>query len=89
MMDTLQFSVKSVRHLQRTYQVLERNKVLDRIQPEAVDWVTTELRNLAKQRIEDLDSSQVERTIEQYIDLDFPSRIEGLSFKVVPIAIYI
>jgi len=69
--------------------VLERNKVLDRIQPEAVDWVTTELRNLAKQRIEDLDSSQVERTIEQYIDLDFPSRIEGLSFKVVPIAIYI
>ena len=67
----------------------EDSEVLRTNAPKVVDWVTTELRNLAKQRIEDLDSSQVERTIEQYIDLDFPSRIEGLSFKVVPIAIYI
>lgn len=70
--------------------VLARNKVLDRIQPEAVDWVATQLQNVATQQIEDLDAPEgLERTVEQYLDLDFPSRIKGTSFKVIPIAIYL
>jgi hypothetical protein len=69
--------------------VLARNKVLDRIKPEAVDWVTAELQNLARQRVEDLNSSATEQTIDDYFDLTFPSRIDGTSFNVVPIAIYI
>lgn len=71
--------------------VLARNKLLDRVQPEAVDWVAEQLRELAKQKI-DSDPERSEEallTIEEYINLNFESRIEGISFKVVPVAIYI
>lgn len=66
--------------------VLARNKLLDRIQPQAVDWITEQLRGLAKQKVE-RDSAM--ETIENYVNLDFTSRIEGTSFKIIPIAIYI
>jgi hypothetical protein len=69
--------------------VLARNKVLDRIQPEAVDFVTNQLKSLAKQRIEDANNPVGEERIEKYLDLNFPSRIDGVSFNVIPIAIYI
>ncbi len=69
--------------------VLGRNKILDRIQPEAVDFATKQLRDLAEQRIEDADNPLSEEKIEKYLDLGFPSRIDGMSFKVIPVAIYI
>lgn len=70
--------------------VLARNKLLDRIQPQAVDFATNALREVAKQRIEDPDSiSPQDQVIEDFLDLHFPSRIDGKSFKVIPIAIYI
>jgi len=70
--------------------VLARNKLLDRIQPKAVDFATNALRELAKQRIEDPDNPANQgQVIEDFLDLHFPSRIDGTSFKVIPIAIYI
>jgi hypothetical protein len=68
--------------------ILSRNKVLDRVQPEAVDVLAEKLRAAAKNRV---DSSTIDEitTMEQYLDMDFPSRIEGTSFKVIPIAIYL
>ena len=71
--------------------VLARNKVLDRIQPEAVNLATEEIRKLARRRIEDSSTPSGEemRTLEQYLDMNFPSRVDGISFKVIPIAIYI
>jgi hypothetical protein len=69
---------------------LARNKVLDRIQPQAVDLATEAIRALAKQQIESMDANAPSNaTIENYVNLDFPSRIKGKSFKVIPIAIYI
>ncbi|MEV0153408.1 hypothetical protein AB0H57_06645 [Micromonospora sp. NPDC050686] len=67
--------------------ILARNKVLDRIQPQAVDLLTDQLRKLASEKMED--NSGLDARVEEYLDLDFPSRIDGLSFKVVPVAIYI
>ncbi|WP_320067662.1 hypothetical protein [Micromonospora sp. RTGN7] len=70
--------------------VLARNKLLDRIQPQAVDFATNALREIAKQKIEDPHNPTTEgQRIEEYLDLNFPSRIDGTSFKVIPIAIYI
>jgi hypothetical protein len=72
--------------------ILARNKVLDRIQPAAVDVATKWLNELADKQIEGLDvpdNEQGEITLEHYLDLAFPSRIAGQSFKVLPIAIYI
>jgi hypothetical protein len=67
--------------------ILARNKVLDRIQPKAVDFLAENMRKVAKERI---DSNIAEiQTMEQYLDLNFPSRIAGISFNVIPIAIYI
>jgi len=67
--------------------ILARNKVLDRIQPKAVDFLTENLRKAAKEKI---NSNIAEiRTLEQYLDMNFPSRIPGISFNVIPIAIYI
>lgn len=70
--------------------ILARNKVLDRIQPEAVDFVTSQLRGLAEQKVEGASSAMGEdETMDKYLDLNFPSRIDGISFKVIPVAIYI
>lgn len=67
--------------------ILARNKVLDRIQPKAVDFFSERIKKAAKETI---NSSITEiRTMEQYLDLDFPSRIAGISFNVIPIAIYL
>ena len=68
--------------------ILARNKVLDRIQPEAVDLLTDQIRKAAKERIDSSNIGEI-RTMEQYLDMNFPSRIDGTSFKVIPIAIYV
>ena len=68
--------------------VLARNKLLDRIQPAAVDLASKELEKLAGQQVETMDSSGSQR-LEDYLDLNFPSRIEGLSLNVLPIALYL
>ena len=69
--------------------VLARNKVLDRIQPKAVDFAAQAMTGVAAQRVEDLDESNDERTYNEYLDLNFPSRIEGLSLKIFPVAVYL
>lgn len=70
--------------------VLARNKLLDRIQPQALDFATNALRDLARGKIDDPSNpTAYGQVVEDYLDLDFPSRIDGLSFKVIPIAIYI
>jgi hypothetical protein len=77
---------------QRDVPVLTRNKVLDRIKPEAVDYVVEQLRTLAARPMQGAPTSafgDAEATADQYLDMEFPSRIDGDSFKVVPIAIYI
>jgi hypothetical protein len=68
--------------------ILARNKVLDRIQPEAVDLLTDQIRKAAKERIDSSNIGEI-RTMEQYLDMNFPSRIDGTSFKVIPIAIFV
>jgi hypothetical protein len=71
--------------------ILSRNKVLDRIQPGAVDLALAQLRSAAASPLEGGNSflSKADSTLEDLIDLDFPSRIAGESFKVIPIAIYV
>lgn len=78
--------------------ILSRNKVLDRIQPAALDYAMQWLQDLAKQRIEtseavpfgnDQTVQQVAGTLDEYLDLSFPSRIDGDSFKVIPMAIFL
>jgi hypothetical protein len=69
--------------------ILSRNKVLDRIKPAALDLAMEGLQGLAKQRIEDTKNPSSNRRMDDYLDLSFPSRIAGRSFKVLPVAIFI
>lgn len=76
--------------------VLKRNKVLDRIKPEAVDWLFDVARRSVSEQANKLDGSQLSAladaetpSVSDVFDAAFSSRIEGTSFRVVPIAIYI
>ncbi|WP_156819449.1 DUF6414 family protein [Pseudonocardia sp. HH130630-07] len=70
--------------------ILSRNKLLNRLSPELVDSLFESLRNSANSRAVNLDlgDGQVAE-IEDAFDLALPSRIDGPSFKVVPIAIFV
>ncbi len=68
--------------------ILARNKVLDRVQPEAVDLLADQIRAAAKKKVDSSNIGEI-RTLENYLDMNFPSRIDGTSFKVIPIAIYL
>ena len=77
----------------RDVPILERNKLLDRLKPEGVDELFDQLRDSVNDKargIEHLagtdgDSSS---TTDGIVDMALASRIEGSSFKVIPIAIY-
>jgi hypothetical protein len=75
---------------ERDVPIFSRNKVLDRIQPEAVDLIVQQLRALASSPIEGGAAFfGNEATFDDMIDLNFSSRIDGGSFKLLPIAIYV
>lgn len=68
--------------------VLSRNKLLDRLSPEVVDALFDTLRSSTAESAEKIDIGGQELDLGEVLDLAFPSRIEGPSFKVVPVAIY-
>ena len=69
--------------------VLSRNKVLERLGPELVDSLFKLLRDTANEKTQGFGLGEEEFTIDEVFDLALPSRIEGPSFKVIPIAIYV
>ena len=67
--------------------ILERNKILERFQPKAVDHVFGLLRTAVEaSKKSPITSGEFEAR--DMIDLQFASRIPGTSFRVIPIAIY-
>jgi hypothetical protein len=70
--------------------MLSRNKVLDRIKPEVVDRLFGLLLETAGNQADDRISlgDSEEMLPSEVFDLELPSRIEGKSFKVIPIAVY-
>lgn len=67
--------------------VFARSKLLARIQPEAVDAIQGLLEDVMGNQTTDLAGNDA--TLGDVVDLHFPSRIEGWSFGVLPIAIYV
>lgn len=67
----------------RNVPLLERNKLLERIRPDAVDKLFGQLTGREVPAETDLFD-----TIDDIVDLGLSSRIPGWSFKVIPIAIY-
>ena len=70
--------------------ILERNKILERFRPEAVDKVLEVVQEAVEAQTEPLGTARAQPDLApgDLIDLDFASRISGISFRVVPIAIY-
>lgn len=72
--------------------VFERNKVLDRLNPEVVDLFFDQLRQLATNQITNkkglLPGAHQLQTTGDVLDLALSSRVKGPSFKVIPVAIY-
>lgn len=77
---------KVTEHVALDRPLLERNKLLDRIQPAAVDALVKEMKQGIPVRATDTQSDGLPTVIQ---DLGIESRIKGPSFKVMPIAIYI
>ena len=67
--------------------ILERNKLLDRIKPEGVDDMFTELRKAVDKQADKLPGT--DDAYADIFDLAFASRVTGPSFKVVPIAVFL
>ncbi len=69
--------------------LLERNKLLRRLNPDLVDWMMKSLAELPKQSA----ISKIEVDGEGYqgeiVDTNFTGRLRGASVKVLPIAIYV
>jgi len=69
--------------------ILARNKLLERISPEVVDSLFGMLKSGLAQQANSLTFDNGEEfSMEEAFDLALPSRIDGLSFKVIPIAVY-
>jgi hypothetical protein len=72
--------------------IFARNKFLDRLKPEAVDDLFQELNNTVSKGAQELEKrtgSADGKDAQDVIDLALPSRIEGYSFQVIPIAIFV
>lgn len=67
--------------------VLARSKLLARIRPEAIDELQNMLEGVMGNQTTDFAGNDA--TLGDVVDLHFPSRIEGWSFGVLPIAIYV
>lgn len=62
---------------------LERNKILRRIKPSAFDWIAGQLQQAGQAQIGNMGK------VSDFVDITLASRVEGPSFGVVPIAIYL
>lgn len=67
---------------------LSRNKILDRIKPRFVDSLFKYLLQSAASRADRIPIGDSEFHFKEAFDFEFPSRIQGPSFKVIPVAIY-
>jgi hypothetical protein len=85
---------KVSRGVQNDMPLLERNKLLYRLNPTVVDGAFTELENSAKSSVAEGESDFL-RNLDQEVeriglfDAKLSARLEGSSFKVIPIAIYL
>jgi len=69
--------------------ILERNKVLDRLKPEGVDELFDTLRGGVSKQARELETrAGGDPLMADIFDTALASRIDGRSFKVVPVAIY-
>ena len=71
----------------RDVPLLARNKLLSRIQPAAFDELTDALRSVGREAA-DRFSGEAGK-IEDLVDISLDSRLNGMSFTVLPIAIYL
>ena len=71
----------------RDVSVFARSKLLARIRPESIDEIQHMLEGIMGSQTTDFAGNDA--TLGDVVDLHFPSRIEGLSFGVLPIAIYV
>lgn len=69
--------------------VFDRNKILRRLRPDALDLIFTELRKLADGQLQGTAFPDSLSTAGDLLDLALDSRIQGPSFKVIPVAIYV
>lgn len=77
----------------RDVPILERNKILDRLKPEGVDKLFEQLRDSVNDQARNIEhlagaDGEVDSATDDIVDMALASRIEGASFKVIPIAIY-
>ncbi len=87
--DHSRFSEKVTSELAQDVPILARNKLLERISPEVVDSLFGMLKSGLAQQANSLTFDNGEEfSMEEAFDLALPSRIDGLSFKVIPIAVY-
>jgi hypothetical protein len=68
--------------------ILKRNKLLERFQPKAVDAASEFIRSTFDDQAAPFGDNGETLNIGDLVDLNFASRIDGTSFRVIPIAIY-
>ena len=69
--------------------ILDRNKILDRLKPEGVDELFKTLRDSVTKQSKGLEArAGSDQLANDIFDVALASRIDGSSFKVVPVAIY-
>jgi len=73
--------------------VFDRNKLLDRLNPDAVDIIFDEFRDVVSHQVLQFEGRLAKttklKTASDVMNLALASRIKGPSFKVIPIAIYV
>lgn len=74
--------------------ILARNKLLDRVNPEAVDALFDQIRDSVTDQARGIEArvghqdDDEDSAFDEVVDMALASRIAGQSFKVIPIAIY-
>lgn len=74
--------------VERDVPVLSRNKLLDRIGPDVVDILFGMLHEGAAEQVDKLELGKIELDVTDAFDLRLPSRIDGASFRVIPVAVF-
>lgn len=74
--------------VQRNAPVLARNKLLNQLAPEFVDEAVSQLQQAVQTPTENLQQAQREAA-QAVLDLKLNSRIDGSSFTVIPIAVFV
>lgn len=80
---------KVTSEVERDVPVLSRNKLLDRIGPDVVDTLFGLMQDGLSAQAEKVPlTDDVELDMADAFDLNLPSRIDGASFRVIPVAIF-